>query len=109
MEYKIFGTEGSPNDEFRAELQAFCDLDQTQREALAAWFESTADFNAYTPELPPGILASTLLPEQFRKTASPIRFLLETWHRRSLQLEDIERDLLLLGLDSTQRANISSF
>jgi len=108
MDYKIFGTGRSANDEFRAELQAFCDLDQIQREALAAWFESTADFNMYTPELPPGILASTLMPEQFMKTASLIRFLLESWHRRSLQLADIERDLLLLGLDSAQLANISS-
>jgi hypothetical protein len=109
MEYKIFGTERWPNDEFRAELRAFCDLDDIQREALAAWFESTADFNTYGPELPPGILASPLLPEQFRKTASPIRFLLETWHRRSLQLADIERDLLLLGFDSTQIAKLSGF
>src|ERR1700722_12592911 len=98
MEYKIFGTARSPYDEFRAELQAFCDLDDIQREALAAWFESTADFNSYAPKLPPGILASTLLPEQFRKSASPIRFLLENWQRRSLELADIERDLLLLGL-----------
>ncbi len=109
MEYKIFGPERSPGDEFRAELQAFCDLDDVQREALAAWFESTSDFDSYAPELPTGILASTLLPEQFRKTAAPIRFLLESWHRRSLQLADIERDLLLLGLDMEQLARVSSF
>jgi len=34
MEYKIFGAARSPGDEFRMGLQAFCDLDQIQREAL---------------------------------------------------------------------------
>ena len=107
MEYKIFGAARSPGDEFRMGLQAFCDLDQIQREALAAWFESTTDFQTYSPDLPPGIIASTLLPEQFRKTAAPILFLLEAWHGRSLQMEEIERDLLLLGLDPAQLANIT--
>ena len=109
MEYKIFGSGRSSNSELTAQLQAFCELDDVQREALAAWFESTSDFNVYSPELPPNILASTLLPEQFRKTAEAIRFLLNAWHQYSLQIVDIERDLLLLGLSPEQIRLVSDF
>lgn len=109
MEYKIFGAGGSPYDGFTAELQAFCDLDEIQREYLEVWFESTSDFDLYTPELPPDIVASTLLPEQFRTTAAPILFLLDAWHRRSLEIADIERDLLLLGLSQEQIALTTGF
>jgi len=109
MEYRIFGAGRQAPDQLTADLQAFCELDDFQREALAVWFESTSDFDLYTPELPPGILASTLLPAQFRKTAAVIRFLLDAWHRRSLQIVDIERDLLLLGLNPEQIPLVSGF
>jgi hypothetical protein len=109
MEYKIFGAGGSPGDGFTPDLQAFCRLDEVQREALAIWFESTSDYDTYTPELPPSIVRSSLLPEQFRKTAAPILYLLDSWHRRSLEIADIERDLLLLGLNQKQIALTTSF
>ena len=66
MDYKLFPLE-SPSDAFINQLKAFCALDDVQREALAAWFQSTSDFNTYTPEAPQIIQASTLLPEQFQK------------------------------------------
>ena len=50
------------------------------------------------PEPPPAVVASTLLPEQFRQTAGLIRQLLNNWQRYGLGLQDIERDLLLLGV-----------
>ncbi len=109
MEYRIFGAGRQPHDQFVPDLQAFCELDDIQREALAVWFESTSDFDAYTPELPPGILASTLLPAQFRKTATVIGSLLNAWHQRSLQIVDIERDLLLLGFSPEHIQLVSGF
>ncbi len=109
MEYKTFGPGREPYEDFTSELEAFCALDDVQREALALWFQSTSDFDTYPTELPPSILASTLLPEQFRKTASPIRFLLDTWYERSLELADIERDLLLLGLNQGQITVVVAF
>lgn len=102
MEYKIFGAAQSPSDDFVTQLQTFCELDEVQREALAVWFESTSDFNIYTPEFPTNISASTLLPDQFRKAAAPIRYILSAWQGHSLEIGDIERDLLLLGLNSEQ-------
>jgi hypothetical protein len=77
VEYKIFGPGREPYEDFTSRLEAFCALDEAQRDALAAWFQSTSDFDTYATELPPGILDSTLLPEQFRSTTSPIRFLLK--------------------------------
>lgn len=109
MEYRIFGAARSPTDEFISQLQAFCDLDDIQRQALAVWFETTSDFETYTPELPPNILASTLLPDQFRKTAAPIRFLLNAWQQQSLEIVDIERDLLLCGLNPKQIELVTVF
>lgn len=109
MEYRIFGPGRGPTDDLAQELQAFCDLDDVQRESLAVWFETSSDFDTYAPELPPVILNSSLLPEQFRKTASPIRSLLNAWHERSLKLADIERDLLLLGLNQDQVELVSAF
>ena len=109
MEYRIFGSARSPGDDFTPELQAFCALEDAQREALAAWFESTSDFDTYATELPAGIVASALLPDQFRKTAAPIRFLLNAWQQHSLEIIDIERDLLLCGLNSEQIGLVISF
>ena len=109
MEYKIFGTGRSPGDEFRAELRTFCELDDVQREALADWFETTSSFDPYATEFPSVILASPLLPEQFRKSADAIRFLLDAWYRRSLVIDDIERDLLLLGLEPAQIVDVCRF
>ncbi len=108
MDYKLFPLE-SPSDAFINQLKAFCALDDVQREALAAWFQSTSDFNTYTPEAPPIIQASTLLPEQFRKVASPIRFILDVWHRRSLEVADIERDLLLCGFSTEEIKLVTGF
>lgn len=109
MDYKVFGAGHSPSDEFVKELAAFCELDDVQREALAVWFETTSDFDTYTPGMPPGISASTLLPEQFRKAAAPIRFMLNAWQQNSLDIADIQRDLLLFGLGSKQIEVVTAF
>jgi hypothetical protein len=59
---KFLAPRDHPSDDFIAQLQAFCELDDVP---LAVWFESTSDFESYTPELPPNISASALLPDQF--------------------------------------------
>jgi hypothetical protein len=101
MDYRIFRN-GAPSDNFTKDMQELCELDDVQREALAVWFESTSDFNIYQEELPKEILASTLLPNQFRKAAEPIRFILNAWKEYSLEITDIQRDLLLCGLNAEQ-------
>lgn len=108
MDYKLFRSE-SPGDAFITQLQAFCGLDGVQRDALAVWFESTSDFDTYTPEVPQVILASTLLPDQFRKVAAPIRFILDAWQQHSLEIADIERDLLLCGLSAEEIQLVTGF
>jgi len=54
-------------------------------------------------------VASTLLPEQFRQTAGVIRQLLNNWQRYGLELQDIERDLLLLGFGPEHLSILSLF
>ncbi len=108
MNYRIFGA-SSPSEDFVAGLQEFCTLDEVQREALAVWFETALDFDSFTAELPPSILKSTLLPDQFRKTAMPIRYILNEWQQQSLELQDIQRDLLLFGLNPEQVELVTRF
>ena len=106
MEYRIFGLAGSPSEEYRRDLQELVKLDDAQKHALRDWFLATPDYDPFKSPLPADIVASTLLPEQFQRTAQCLRRLLWAWQEYRLQPEDIERDLLLLGLDS---ASIEAF
>lgn len=108
MDYRIFGVD-SPSDEFIRQLRGFCSLDDVQREALAVWFESTSDFDTYPPKLPQSILASTLLPDQFREAVEPIRYILNAWQEYSLEVADIQRDLLLCGFEPEQIELVTKF
>jgi len=108
VEYKIFGPSQRPSDDFKGDLEAFFRLDDQQRDAIANWFLSARSYKLYTPEVPPIIAASTLLPEQFWQTADVVRQLLDSWQRYGLELLDIERDLLLLGFGQEQLGILSS-
>lgn len=109
MEYRIFGAEQRPPDDFKDDLLAFLHLDDEQRAVIAKWFLSTRSFELDAPSLPPSIAASTLLPDQFKQTAGVIRRLLDLWQRYNLVLEDIERDLLLLGFGPDDLSILSPF
>lgn len=109
MEFRIFGTDQQPPDRFKDGLEAFFGLDDQQRDVIADWFLSARSYDPYGPSLPPAVVASTLLPEQFRQSAWTIRFLLLGWHRYGLELHDIERDLLLLGVSPEQIGILSPF
>lgn len=109
MEYRIFGTDQRPPDDFNDDLAAFFRLDDQQREVIAGWFLSTRDYELFGPSLPPAVVASTLLPEQFRQAAGVIRRLLYNWQRFGLDLRDIERDLLLLGVNPEHLGILSAF
>jgi hypothetical protein len=108
VEYKLFGTALEPPTDFKDDLAAFCRLDDEQRSTIAEWFLSADDYDLYAPNLPASIVKSTLMPEQFRQTAGVIRTLVSHWHRRGLELRDVERDLLLLGCDPAQINIIST-
>ena len=106
MEYKILGSGRQPRDDFKDDLVAFCRLDEEQRNTIVEWFLSSDTHELYEPHLPPIITASTLLPEQFRQAAGVIKDLLYAWQAQGLEIQDVERDLLLLGCDAEQ---ISTF
>ena len=109
MEYKIFGPARWPPPDFKEDLAAFFRLDDGQRDAIAEWFLSTRSFELYEPELPSVIIASALLPEQFRQAAGVIRLLLNNWQCYGLELPDLERDVLLLGCEPEQAKSLSTF
>jgi len=102
VDYKIFGPDQRPPVEFREDLEAFFRLDDQQRDAITNWFLSARRYDLYQQELPPTIVASTLLPEQFRQAAGVVRQLLSRWQHYGLELHDIERDVLLLGIGQRQ-------
>ena len=109
MKYRIFGPVQWPPDDFKEDLAAVFRLDDKQRDAIAEWFLSTSSYELYEPSLPPIIVASTLLPEQFRQTAGVIRLLLNSWQRYGrFEFSDIERDLLLLGCGPEQLKILSN-
>ena len=108
MEYKIFGPSQQPPDDFKKDLEALFRLDDQQRDAIANWLLAARSYDLYEPELPPIIVASTLLPEQFRQAAGVVRHLLNSWQRYGLELRDIERDALLLGFGQEQLEILSS-
>lgn len=109
MEFKIFGPDQRPPDGFKDDLGAFLRLDDQERDVIADWFLSTRSYELYEPSLPPAVVVSTLLPEQFRQTAGVIRQLLNSWQRFGLELRDIERDLLLMGFGPEHLSVLSAF
>lgn len=98
MEYRIFGPGGVISEDFRRDLHDLLKLDDAQRSVIADWFLTSKTYD--TAPLPANIAASTLLPEQFRRAVQVLRRLLWAWEEYRLEIEDIERDLLLLGFDS---------
>jgi hypothetical protein len=109
VEYRIFGPGNTPSEDFRRDLQELLKLDDTQRNALADWFSTTQTYDPFGSELPQSIVASTLLPEQFRRAVQVLRRLLSNWQEYGLRLEDIERDLLLLGIDAEALKGFAPF
>ena len=95
MEFKLFGPGGSPGSHFQKDLKVLLDLDDEAWQVLANWFLTTTDFD-HEPDSPV-IAASTLLPEQFSQSADVLKYILESWHMYGLQLQEIQRDLLLLN------------
>lgn len=97
MEYKIFGPGGMPDGGIRNQLKDFFKLDEAQRKTIReAFLKNEFEYSWRTP-LPEAVAASSLLPEQFTDAVDLIRSLLYAWREYSLQIADIERDLLLLG------------
>jgi hypothetical protein len=97
VEYKIFGPARWPSDDFKDGLNVLLGLNDEQRNAVVQWFLSSRDYDLDMPSLPPDIVASALLPQQFNDAARVIRYLLDGWQSYGLELPEIERDLLLLG------------
>jgi hypothetical protein len=100
VEYKIFGPGGSPPEDFHQDLEAVETLDDPQRDAIAEWFLTTKSYDPYASPLPANIIASTLVPDAFQDAVESLSHLLWAWEEYGLELNDIERDLLLLGVDS---------
>lgn len=101
MEYKIFGTNGTPSDDIQNRLTKFVKLDEAQRRTIAETFREK-EFDPYSRTIPPLVAASSLLPEQFREAVDLVAFLLFAWREYDLELADIERDLLLLGCSESE-------
>jgi hypothetical protein len=97
MEFKLFGPGGSPSDHFLSDLKGLLDLDDQAWEVLANWFLTTTNFDFGQATSSPAIVASALLPEQFREGAHILKYILESWRRYQLRLPEIQRDLLLLN------------
>jgi len=97
MELKVFGANGPP-DEFANDLKTLLALDPSAWEIIEKWFLTSDTFDTEDAISSPAIAASSLLPEQFRQCVRTLQYLLESWHASGLQLSDLQRDLLVLGV-----------
>jgi len=97
MEFKIFGPGGSPDSDFREDLQTLFELDDTGWDALSHWFLETREFDTEEGAASAEVVASSLLPEQFTAGAEALKYLLESWRLYDLTIPDIQRDILLMG------------
>lgn len=97
MEYKIFGPGGMPDGDIRDQLKDFFQLDEAQRKTIREVFLKNEFEYSWPAPLPEALAASSLLPEQFRGAIDLVRSLLFAWREYSLEIPDVERDLLLLG------------
>ena len=97
MELKVFGANGPP-DEFADDLKALLAVDPSAWDFVGKWFLTTDSFETEDGISSASIAGSSLLPEQFRQCVRALQCLLENWHASGLQLPDLQRDLLVLGV-----------
>jgi len=97
MELKVFGANGPP-DEFANDFKGTFGPRFFGLEIVGKWFLTTDSFDTEEAISSPAIATSPLLPEQFRQCARALQYLLESWHASALQLADLQRDLLVLGV-----------
>src|ERR1035438_7136357 len=101
MELKVFGANGPPDD-FANDLKTLLALEASAWDIVGKWFLTTTSFDTEESISAPAIAGSSLLPEQFRQCVRALQCLLESWHASGLQLPDLQRDLLVLGVATTQ-------
>jgi hypothetical protein len=101
MELKVLGANGPP-DEFADDLKTLLALDSSAWAVLRQWFLTTDSFDTEEAISSPAIAASPLLPDQFRQCVRALQYLLESWHASALELPDLQRDLLALGVPTQE-------
>jgi len=101
MELKVFGANGPP-DEFADDLKTLLTLDSSNWEIVGKWFLTTESFDIEDAISSPVIAASSLLPDQFRQCAGALQYLLESWARVRHSVPDLQRDVLVLGVDTRE-------
>lgn len=97
MEYKMFGPGGFPDDSFRRGLRTLFSLDDTGWEVIENWFLTTKSFDPDDALSSQAVVASSLTPDQLTESIEVLQFILEAWHMYGLDLQAIQRDLMLLG------------
>src|ERR1700733_2306527 len=108
MEYKLFGLGGFPGDRFRKGLKALFALTQRDWEVVENWFLTTESSDPQDAVSSPAFIASALTPDQATGSIEVLQFILEAWHRRGLDLQAIQRDLMLLGLTPEEIERLAS-
>jgi hypothetical protein len=101
MELRVLGPDGPP-EELADDLKTILSVDPVAWETLAKWFLTTDSFDVDDAMTSPILAASPLSPSQFRKCANGLQYLLEDWHLSGLQVSDLQKDLLVLGLSANE-------
>ena len=102
MQLKLFGPSSVPDEQFVEDLNTLFGIDQDGWDLVAEWFLTTDRFDPEGALSSPAVVASALLPEQFIASVNAVRYLLEAWHIYSLQLSEIQHDLIVLGHPAVQ-------
>jgi hypothetical protein len=102
MEFKLFGPGGYPSSRFKAGLSGLFALDDAAWDTLANWFLTAETLDVNKGLSSPTIVAGSIRPEEFEEAAEVVLYMLQAWHAQGLQINELQRDLMLLGYHREQ-------
>jgi hypothetical protein len=107
MEYEMFGPGGFPDDHFRKGVRTLLAAGDNDWEGIEKWFLTTRTFEPDDAVSSPSLNTSGLPPDQIIESVETVQYILEAWHLRGLEFEQVQRDLIILGLSQDEIDRLS--
>jgi hypothetical protein len=107
MEYEMFGPGGFPDDNFRKGVRTLLAAGDNDWEGIEKWFLTTRTFEPDDAVSSPSLNTSALPPDQIIESVETVQYILEAWHLRGLEFEQVQRDLIILGLSRDEIDRLS--
>jgi hypothetical protein len=108
MLFKLFPN-GLPSESLREDLSLLLNVPSADQEIIERWFREEGTSLDFDEERFRSLVAeSSLLPDQFNRIGSALRFLLEAWYRQGVPFDDILADLVLLGFSDNEAETLGA-